>query len=60
MARLVRGGGHGDRVVLAILNQWQTKKPQAEAARLAAEADARTEAARKAIETVRGLGMTRP
>lgn len=45
-------------LLLAILNQRRTQKPQAEAARLAAEADARTEAARKAIETVRGLGMT--
>lgn len=44
-------------LVLAIVNQIQTKKPQAEAARLTAEADARTEAARKAIETLRGLGM---
>ena len=45
-------------LILAVLNQWQTKKPQAEAGRMAAEAEARTEAARKAIETVRGLGMT--
>ena len=44
---------------LALLNQLRTKKPQAEAARLAAEADARTEATRKAVETVRGLGMAR-
>jgi PrtD family type I secretion system ABC transporter len=46
-------------LILAIVNQRQTQKPQAEAARLASEAEARTEAARKAIETVRGLGMTR-
>ena len=46
-------------LVLATLNQRQTKKPQAEAAKLAAEAEARTEAARKAIETVRGLGMSK-
>ena len=45
-------------LVLAILNQRQTRKPQAEAAKLAAEAEARTESARKAIETVRGLGMS--
>jgi PrtD family type I secretion system ABC transporter len=45
-------------LLLAIVNQIQTKKPQADAARLTAEADARTEAARKAIETLRGLGMT--
>ena len=44
---------------LALINQLRTKKPQAEAARLAAEADARTEATRKAVETVRGLGMAR-
>ena len=46
-------------LVLAILNQRQTRKPQAEAAKLAAEAEARTESARKAIETVRGLGMSK-
>lgn len=46
-------------LVLAILNQIQTRRPHAEAARLTAEADARTEAARKAIETLRGLGMTK-
>lgn len=44
-------------LVLALANQVMTRKPQAEAARLAAEADARAEATRKAIETVRGLGM---
>lgn len=43
--------------LLAVINQRQTQRPQAEAARLAAEAEARTEAARRAIETVRGLGM---
>ena len=46
-------------LVLAILNQRQTRKPQAEAAKLAAEAEARTESARKSIETVRGLGMSK-
>lgn len=46
-------------LVLAVLNQRQTRAPQAEAARLAAEAEARTESARKAIETVRGLGMSK-
>eukprot|EP01030_Chromulinospumella_sphaerica_P031078 gene31078-31667_t len=45
-------------LVLACLNQRQTKRPQAEAAKLSAEAEARTESARKAIETVRGLGMS--
>jgi PrtD family type I secretion system ABC transporter len=42
---------------LALLNQLRTKAPQAEAARLSASADAATESTRKAIETVRGLGM---
>ncbi len=46
-------------LLLALLNQARSKKPQAKAAGLAAEADARTEATRKAIETVRGLGMAR-
>lgn len=46
-------------LVLALLNQRQTRQPQAEAARLAAEAEGRTEAARKSIETVRGLGISR-
>ncbi len=46
-------------LVLALLNQARTKGPQTEAARLAAEADGRMEATRKAIETVRGLGMVR-
>ena len=45
-------------VALALLKQAATRKPQAAAGRLAAEADARTEAARKAAETVRALGMT--
>lgn len=44
-------------LALALLNQMRTKAPQAEAARLSAMADAATEATRKAIETVRGLGM---
>lgn len=44
-------------LALALLNQMRTKAPQAEAARLSATADAATEATRKAIETVRGLGM---
>lgn len=44
-------------LVLALWNQWRTKKSQLEAARLLAEADARTETTRKAIETIGGLGM---
>jgi PrtD family type I secretion system ABC transporter len=44
-------------LALALLNQMRTKAPQAEAARLSATADAATETTRKAIETVRGLGM---
>ena len=46
-------------LLLALLNQARSKGPQAKPAGLAAQADARTEATRRAIETVRGLGMTR-
>ncbi len=46
-------------LVLALLTQVRTKGPQREAARLTGEAEARSEATRKAIETVRGLGMVR-
>lgn len=46
-------------LLLALLNQARSKGPQAKAAGLTAQADARTEATRKAIETVRGLGMAR-
>ncbi|MDD2868408.1 type I secretion system permease/ATPase [Neomegalonema sp.] len=42
---------------LALLNQRLSRAPQNEAARLLAEAEARTEMTRKSIETVRGLGM---
>ena len=45
-------------LVLAIWNQRQTQRPLAEATKLAYEAEARGEATRKSIETVRGLGMT--
>ncbi len=44
-------------LVLALLNQRRTRLPQASATRLASEAEAHTEAIRKSIETVRGLGM---
>lgn len=46
-------------LLLALLNQGRSKGPQAKAAGLAAQAEAHTEATRKAIETVRGLGMAR-
>lgn len=45
-------------LLLAILNQRWTHKSQSDSFDLAAEADARTDATRKAVETVRGLGMT--
>ena len=45
-------------LILALANQARTEGPQSEALRLAAQSDARTETARKAIETVRGLGMS--
>lgn len=45
-------------LVLALVNRWATRVPQDEAARLAADADARMEMTRKSIETARGLGMT--
>ena len=44
-------------LALALLNQARTQVPQREAARLIAQSEARTEAARKAVETLRGLGM---
>lgn len=50
--------GSASVLILALINRWVTQKPQEAAARLAAEADARTEMTRKSIETVRGLGMT--
>ncbi|QQM33129.1 type I secretion system permease/ATPase (plasmid) [Martelella lutilitoris] len=46
--------------VLAFANQRLTQKRQADAARLARDADAATERTRKQIETVRALGMTGP
>ncbi len=42
---------------LALLNQRLSRAPQNAAARLSAEAEARTEMTRRSIETVRGLGM---
>lgn len=42
---------------LALWNRWATHAAQVEARRLAAEAEAQTETTRKAVETVRGLGM---
>lgn len=44
-------------LLLAIWNQMRTKSPQATASTLSAEADQQAEAARKSIETLRGLGM---
>jgi PrtD family type I secretion system ABC transporter len=44
-------------LILALLNQSLTKKPQLEAARTSAEAEAKGDMVRKSIETVRGLGM---
>ena len=46
--------------VLAFANQRLTQKSQADAARLARDADAATERTRKQIETVRALGMMGP
>jgi PrtD family type I secretion system ABC transporter len=45
-------------LALALWNQATTRGLQAEAAKQAAEAEARTERTRREIETVRGLGMT--
>ncbi len=42
---------------LAVLNQRRTVRPQTEAQRLGAEAEARTELTRRSVETVNGLGM---
>jgi len=53
-------GGGVILLILALTNQWMTKKAQASAGKFAAQADARTEVTRKHIETVRGLGMSAP
>jgi ATP-binding cassette subfamily C protein len=44
-------------LILALLNQQRTARPQAEAARLTMEAEMRGEVTRKGIESVLGLGM---
>ncbi len=47
-------------LVLALANQWMTRKSQMRAGKLAARAEARTEESRKHVETVVGLGMAAP
>ena len=47
-------------LTLALLNQYLTRHALSSAAKLGAEADARTEVTRREVETVRGLGMAAP
>lgn len=47
-------------VAMTLLNQWLTRRPEAEAHSAAVTGDGHAEAVRQQAETVRALGMTRP
>ncbi|MBV0912167.1 type I secretion system permease/ATPase [Anianabacter salinae] len=53
-------GGAALVLILALWSQARTRRPLAEAAEHAQDAETRAETARAAVETVRGLGMNAP